>query len=154
MKMKWNDRLAAALQSSDYSKSGFAAAVGVSAPTVTDWLNGTIKVLKAENADSICDVLGIRMKWLLYGKGHKYQPSPETGSEAPGAPFGNIEEPGYDIESMDPKLLEIVSLAMNGALNDEQLATLRFIAEQFASTQLSLADTELAITPEELKKAK
>lgn len=65
----WNERLKSELGKSDYTQSAFARAVGVSPPTVTDWLNGEIKKLEASNAQSICSVLSLRIEWLLDGEG-------------------------------------------------------------------------------------
>lgn len=65
----WNQRLKNALDlDSDLNQNTLAVAVGVKPPTVTDWLNGKIKSLTAENAHAICAVLNIRMEWLLKGK--------------------------------------------------------------------------------------
>lgn len=66
---KWNDRLKKAFDESDFNKTRFAKAVGVSGPTVTDWMAGEIKNLKAESAQKICKVLNIRAEYLIDGKG-------------------------------------------------------------------------------------
>lgn len=65
----WNDRLTRALEASPMNKSAFAKAVGVSAPTVTDWVRGGIKELTADNARKVCKVLNLNMTWLLTGRG-------------------------------------------------------------------------------------
>lgn len=69
MNKTWNDRLVLALEVTGKSRAFLCKAVGVSAPTVTDWCSGKIKSLKAENVDRICAVLGISQRWLLHGKG-------------------------------------------------------------------------------------
>lgn len=66
---KWNDRLRKAFDESDFNKAGFAKAVGVSGATVTDWMKGEIKNLRAENAQRICKTLNIRPEYLVDGKG-------------------------------------------------------------------------------------
>lgn len=65
----WNERLQTAIKESSLTKRALADSVGVSAPTVTDWTSGKIRQLSAENAERVCSVLGINMKWLLTGKG-------------------------------------------------------------------------------------
>lgn len=65
----WNERLQSAIKDSPLTKRALADSVGVSAPTVTDWTSGKIRQLSAENAEKVCTVLGINMKWLLTGKG-------------------------------------------------------------------------------------
>lgn len=68
-KMKWNDRLKAARVASGMSKSEFARAMGVSAPTVTDWERGKILTLKAENLIKAGKLLGLREGELMEGEG-------------------------------------------------------------------------------------
>lgn len=81
----WNERLSEELSKSPYNQRSFAKAVGVSAPTVTDWLNGKIKELKGPNLERVCALLRLNAKWLLTGRGQKSaneslgieEPSPE-----------------------------------------------------------------------------
>lgn len=86
----WNDRLRIALVGAGLTKGALARASKVSPPTVTDWLNGKIKELKAENAERICRELNINLKWLLYGRG-PMRPSdsrPQTTIAEDGVTYG------------------------------------------------------------------
>lgn len=66
--MKWNDRLKEARIASGMSKSQFARAMGVSAPTVTEWENGKIQTLKAENLIKAGRLLGLKEGELHSGE--------------------------------------------------------------------------------------
>ncbi|MDP2346739.1 MAG: S24 family peptidase [Gammaproteobacteria bacterium] len=63
----WNDRLAATLKELGYKQTRLARELGVKSPSITEWLQGTTQKLSAEHAEKICSLLGIRLKWLLYG---------------------------------------------------------------------------------------
>jgi len=78
----WNKRLLTALSESNLNRSAFARAVGVSNPTVTDWLNGRINELKAKNVIKICRVLNINQDWLINGKGPR-RPGDNVASVEP-----------------------------------------------------------------------
>jgi transcriptional regulator with XRE-family HTH domain len=65
----WNKRITIARKASGLSKTDFAKRVGVSNPTVTDWENGEIKKLEAENLLNICEVLSVSPRWLQFGEG-------------------------------------------------------------------------------------
>lgn len=67
----WNKRLEQALDASGLSKAALARQVGVSGPTVTDWISGQIKTLQAENAWKICAALRVSPEWLLFGSKRK-----------------------------------------------------------------------------------
>ena len=66
--MTWHKRLAQAREAKEINKSAFAKLVNVSAPTVTDWESGKIKMIDGVNLLKVCDVLGISPKWLMHGK--------------------------------------------------------------------------------------
>lgn len=61
----WHKRLTYAREKRGIKKSAFAKLVGVSAPTVTDWESGDIKMLDGVKLVSVCKVLDIQAKWLL-----------------------------------------------------------------------------------------
>lgn len=73
MKQTWKQRLTEARLNRNLSKTEFAAAVGVSAPTVTDWekpfQDGGIAEMKGNNLTKVCEVLGITAEWLLHDSG-------------------------------------------------------------------------------------
>ena len=73
MKQTWKQRLTEARLNRKLSKTEFAAAVSVSAPTVTDWekpsQDGGIAEMKGNNLTKVCEVLGITAEWLLNGSG-------------------------------------------------------------------------------------
>ncbi len=63
----WNERVKSGREALNLKKSEFAHRVGVSAATVTDWENGNIKKLEAENLLKISVVLGIEPADIIYG---------------------------------------------------------------------------------------
>lgn len=73
MKQTWKQRLTEARLNRNLSKTEFASAVSVSAPTVTDWekpfQDGGIAEMKGNNLTKVCEVLGITAEWLLNGSG-------------------------------------------------------------------------------------
>jgi len=60
-------RLTIAREKKHIKKSAFAKLVGVSAPAVTDWENGEIKMIDGNNLIRVCSVLEITPSWLLDG---------------------------------------------------------------------------------------
>lgn len=68
----WNERLQQAIEDSGLKKSAFAKKVGVSPPTVTDWISGEIKTISAPNAERVAAALSLNTKWLVSGKGPKH----------------------------------------------------------------------------------
>jgi transcriptional regulator with XRE-family HTH domain len=65
--MNWNRRITEAREARSMSKAELARACNVSAPTVTDWESGKIKNLDAANMLTICEVLGVEPRWLVWG---------------------------------------------------------------------------------------
>lgn len=65
--MTWHKRLTEAREKAQLKKIEFAALLGVSTATTTDWENGETKKLMAENLLGICDVLKISPYWLMRG---------------------------------------------------------------------------------------
>lgn len=68
----WKQRLRAARVGKGLSKTAFAAAVGVSNATATDWEksvdSGGIKEISGPKLTRASEVLGIDPHWLLHGK--------------------------------------------------------------------------------------
>ncbi len=66
--MNWNERLKQTRTSLGITKSDLAKAVGVSAPTMTHWESGEIKMIDGENLLRLSDALGVSPHWLMWGK--------------------------------------------------------------------------------------
>ena len=66
-----SERIAEVIASTELPKGVFASRVGVTAASVTFWLDGTTKNLKAAVAQRIGQVSGYRVKWLVDGTGPK-----------------------------------------------------------------------------------
>lgn len=64
------------------NNADLADAVGVSRPTVTDWRNGKIKTMTAENAEGVCRFLKINYQWLIRGK-QPIRAFPTSGKHEP-----------------------------------------------------------------------
>jgi len=68
----WNDRLKSIFEENKaLRQSDMARAIGVSAATVSDWINGHIKTIEGENLLNVCEYLKISPAWLQFGKGDK-----------------------------------------------------------------------------------
>lgn len=65
----WSDRLVFAFDASKLNQTQFAKAVGVSSPTVHDWLHGNIKMIAGDHLVRVCQVLRINPLWLITGQG-------------------------------------------------------------------------------------
>lgn len=69
----WKKRLTSAREAKGLNKTEFAAAVGVSNPTVTDWEKsldtGGIQKISGDKLLRVCAVLSISPDWLLHGTG-------------------------------------------------------------------------------------
>lgn len=62
------ERIKEAREENGLNKSEFARRVGVSAPTVLDWENGTITSIKTTNLLKACQALNRTPGWVLHGK--------------------------------------------------------------------------------------
>jgi transcriptional regulator with XRE-family HTH domain len=86
---EWKQRLRDARMGKGMSKTAFAAAVGVSNATATDWEKsidaGGIKEISGPKLTRACEVLGVDPHWLLHGKLAKT--SPLNAGDAPGIPW-------------------------------------------------------------------
>lgn len=96
MKQPWKQRLKSAREEKGLSKSEFAIAVGVSAPTATDWeksvQDGGIAEMKGNNLTKVCEVLGISAEWLLDG-GDKGKPKSAHVVQQVPAPYAVDDRP-------------------------------------------------------------
>jgi hypothetical protein len=68
---RWAWRLAMEIGKAGMSRSDLARQAGVSAPTVTDWLNGHIKMLAGDHLVIVCGLLGVNPTWLITGTGKR-----------------------------------------------------------------------------------
>lgn len=101
---EWKLRLKQAREAKGLSKSDFAKAVRISAPTATDWeksvADGGIKEISGVRLAKACEVLGVDSAWLLHGKGD---------TPAPAASPDRIEEikPVRGLHESDPAFVHI-----------------------------------------------
>lgn len=65
----WHERLAYALEHSSVKRARLLELVGVSPPTVHDWLHGKIRMIQGDHLIRVCEVLRISPSWLITGKG-------------------------------------------------------------------------------------
>ncbi|MDH4449903.1 MAG: helix-turn-helix transcriptional regulator [Rhodoferax sp.] len=104
------DRIKHAMEESGLRKTELANACGVSAASVTHWLNGNTKKLKAENASAIAKATGFNSDWLTNGKGPR-KPGALTVKPQAAAPTGRTySDLGHRLASLfdmlpaDPQL--------------------------------------------------
>jgi transcriptional regulator with XRE-family HTH domain len=126
----WNDRLESARIARGISPADLARAVGISAPTMSDWRAGKIRSLNAEHAYKLCKTLHVRMAWLLFGHGamedHRVREEP----------------PAY---RNDPTHRELIAL-FDRLTASQQADILRAMAETQRQNDILLAEL-LARTP-------
>lgn len=65
------DRIAEAMAASGLKAHELAERVGVSEPAVSHWLSGRTKSLKAKMAQAVARTTGVRVDWLISGRGPK-----------------------------------------------------------------------------------
>lgn len=63
----WNDRLNQAMKDKGVNASQLARAMGISAPGMKKWVDGTTLQPKYADVMSACSVLGISPEWLMEG---------------------------------------------------------------------------------------
>lgn len=61
----WSKNLEFLLKERHVERPVFAAAIGVSTPTLHEWINGGISMLKANNLDKVCSYFGIDSSTFL-----------------------------------------------------------------------------------------
>lgn len=72
-----------------------AKSIGVSRATVSLWMNGETKNIKADNLMALCDYLRINFRWLQSGKGIKYINSGVSSAAV------NEQSSAYNFENLD-----------------------------------------------------
>lgn len=63
------ERLKGALSEKSVTQVALAKAVGVSQPTVNDWLTGKTKTIRGDTMMKVAHFLGVNAKWLASGVG-------------------------------------------------------------------------------------
>ncbi|EPJ8754270.1 putative HTH-type transcriptional regulator [Pseudomonas hunanensis] len=76
--MERYERIAKAIAASGKRKSEIAAACGVSASAVTQWVTGESKSMKPENIYALAKATGFHAKWLAIGEGPEQEGHPEA----------------------------------------------------------------------------
>lgn len=66
---KWNDRLKKAMAARGVIQADLVRVTKKKSPSVSGWVTGNTEMLDAESAAHICELLGINIKWLMFGKG-------------------------------------------------------------------------------------
>lgn len=89
--MTLSTRIAEAIKESGKSKADIARACAVSPASVTFWLNGETKSLKAETALALEQATGYRAIWLLKGVGPRRVAAPELKWPFPKVPLERVE---------------------------------------------------------------
>lgn len=84
---EWKQRLRHTREDKQMTKTAFAAAVGVSNATATDWEKsvdaGGIKEISGAKLTKISEVLGVDPRWLLHGQSDVAIESSESKGAAP-----------------------------------------------------------------------
>lgn len=75
---KWYDRLKVAREAQGLKKSHFAAMIGVTPTTITEWEGGLTASPSASNTLKICEVLRISADWLINGEESPIQGSKQS----------------------------------------------------------------------------
>lgn len=82
-----SERVREAMHAAGMTQAELARRVGIAQPSVNDWLSGKTKRLKLETAVRAAAVLGVRLEWLVWGRGrpreddHEHDhPSADKGS--------------------------------------------------------------------------
>lgn len=65
----WHDRLNSAFDRANIGRARFGELVGVSQPTVHDWLKGKIQMIAGDHLVRVCEVLRVNPLWLMTGRG-------------------------------------------------------------------------------------
>lgn len=65
-------RLTAVREERGLSRPQLAKLIGVTRAAVNQWEDGSVANIRPPNLLKLCDVLGIEVRWLVYGEGPKY----------------------------------------------------------------------------------
>ena len=106
------------LYAKDITQKDFAKAVGVSAPTVNEWLKGK-KMPRMDKIDTICNVLMASRSDLMDEYEPSAPPEPQKSIEASPAPKEDREHRHLQNLLSDPHLRRI--LESSGQLNESSL---------------------------------
>jgi transcriptional regulator with XRE-family HTH domain len=125
----WHKRLTAARKAKALKPSELARRVGVSAPTITEWENGQIKTITADNMLSVCLELGITPLWLMRGQGPR---SAADGHQGPEPLDPLAREILANLPGLTPEQQQAIAaeIATRKKLNDDLMAQL--LARQHA----------------------
>lgn len=82
------ERIRLALNESGMTQAALAEAAGVRSPSVTDWLNGETKTLKAEPLVRAAHALRVSALWLAVGEGPMRPRDGHFAVQEPAAPYG------------------------------------------------------------------
>jgi transcriptional regulator with XRE-family HTH domain len=85
------DRIDEAIQGSKKTRADIARACGVTQASVTFWLDGTTKSLKAETALALEQATGYRALWILKGLGPRKVEAVALAWPFPKVPLERIE---------------------------------------------------------------
>jgi len=106
-KSQLKDRLRLAMQGPPkVSQAELARAIGVSPPSVNDWLSGKTVALKGENLKRAARKLGVNAGWLGLGEG------PMHGSAAAPTAAGTVDAPPVPDIRLNPTWIAEVACAM------------------------------------------
>lgn len=89
--MALKDRIREAMEGAQLKPADLARATGKSGGAVTQWLDGTIKSLKAETAELMQQATGYSSAWLVTGKGEKLAEKTATILKVSGSPADRVE---------------------------------------------------------------
>ena len=89
--MTLSSRIDEAIQGSGKTRADIARACGVTQASVTFWLDGSTKSLKAETALALEQATGYRALWILKGLGPRRSEAPPMAWPFPKVPLERIE---------------------------------------------------------------
>ncbi|MCG9026732.1 helix-turn-helix domain-containing protein [Laribacter hongkongensis] len=89
--MALSDRLKLALAQSGKTRAELTKHIGIKAPSMTAWLDGTTKNIKSENLLKAAAFLGVSAEWLVSGKGEMKQEDWGAPIETPFRPVVVID---------------------------------------------------------------
>lgn len=85
------DRVASAMAEKGCTSTELATACGIKLPSVSDWLNGKTKTLKARTAHRAAEFLNVNILWLTEGRGPRRAKTGGSADSEAGVPPPTIE---------------------------------------------------------------